>query len=97
MTLSDTGVGIPEESVQKIFAPFFSTKANGVGLGLNICKQIVDAHGGDITLRSKQGAGSIFTVKLPIRTKQLSEKSTLVGTFAEKNEESARNRSAGAS
>lgn len=97
ITLSDTGVGIPEESLQKIFAPLFSTKANGVGLGLNICKQIVDGHGGDITVRSKQGAGSIFTVRLPIRTKQLSEKSTLLGTFAEKNKESARNRSDGAS
>jgi two-component system sensor histidine kinase ChiS len=66
-------------------------------LGLNICKQIVDDHGGDITVRSKQGAGSIFTVRLPIRAKRLSEESNLVGTFAEKNKESARNRSAGAS
>src|SRR5271157_235842 len=97
VTLSDTGVGIPEENLQKIFAPLFSTKANGIGLGLNICKQIVDGHGGDITVRSRHGAGSTFTVRLPIRPKQLGEESCVVGTLAEKNAESAGNRRARAS
>jgi PAS domain S-box-containing protein len=64
---SDNGTGITEEDLQKIFVPFFSTKPNGVGLGLSICKQIVEGHGGRITIKSKVGLGTTFSIKLPIR------------------------------
>jgi two-component system NtrC family sensor kinase len=70
ITFSDTGIGISEENLRKISTPFFSTKTTGVGLGLCICKQIVEGHGGRITVRSKEGNGSTFTIKLPIHTKR---------------------------
>ena len=64
---SDTGVGILEENLPKIFDPFFSTKKveGGVGLGLYISLGIVERHGGSISVKSKVGVGSTFTVKLP--------------------------------
>ena len=67
ITLKDTGVGISHENVSKLFTPLFSTKAKGVGLGLVICKQIVHGHGGDVTVESKEGVGTRFTIELPIR------------------------------
>ena len=66
ITITDTGVGILERNMSKIFIPLFSTKTKGVGLGLVICKQIVEDHGGEIIVKSKVGKGSTFTVKLPI-------------------------------
>ncbi len=65
---ADTGVGITSHSNSKIFAPFFTTKDNGLGLGLYIVHNIVDAHDGRIEARSNDGGGSQFTVILPIRT-----------------------------
>jgi signal transduction histidine kinase len=90
----DTGVGIPQENLQKMFVPFFSTKANGIGLGLSICKQVVEGHGGNITVESKEGEGSTFTIKLPIHTKEVSEEPTFAAMLAEKCEKSARNSTA---
>ena len=64
--VSDTGCGIPEESLEKIWEPFFTTKPvdQGVGLGLSICRSIVAALGGRIAARSSEGEGSTFTVWL---------------------------------
>jgi signal transduction histidine kinase len=63
----DTGKGIAEEHVQHIFEPFFSTKdEKGTGLGLWVTQGIVQAHGGSIKLRSRQGRGTVFNVALPI-------------------------------
>jgi len=64
--MRDTGIGIPEENIEKLFTPLFSTKANGVGLGLYITKKLVEAHGGTITVESKKTEGTTFTVMLPI-------------------------------
>jgi two-component system NtrC family sensor kinase len=77
ITFSDTGIGISEENLGRIFTPFFSTRTSGVGLGLSICKQIVEGHGGRIKVRSKEGNGSTFTIKLPIHTKKSGEESSL--------------------
>ncbi len=70
---ADTGVGISEENIQKIFEPFFSTKENGdgTGLGLSISYRIVRNHGGRIDVQSVPGRGSIFTVLLPVQKKPL--------------------------
>ena len=68
--IKDTGIGIPQENLAKLFNPLFSTKPKGVGLGLTICKQIVESHGGEITVKSKVGKGSTFTVKLPTHTEE---------------------------
>ena len=64
--IHDTGKGIPEEDIIKIFDPFFSTKTQGVGLGLTICYGIIVSHGGTIEVDSKFEKGSLFTVSLPI-------------------------------
>jgi two-component system sporulation sensor kinase A len=66
IAFKDTGVGISEENVDKLSNPFFTTKAKGQGLGLAVCKRLVEACDGRITVKSKPGEGSTFTVKLPI-------------------------------
>lgn len=63
---SDTGEGMSEETLAKIFTPLFTTKAQGMGFGLAICKRIVEAHGGDIEVSSIRGKGTIFRIILPI-------------------------------
>ena len=69
ITFSDTGTGISQENIDKIFTPLFTTKAQGMGFGLSICKRLVEAHGGKITLESKVDKGTTFTITLPIATK----------------------------
>ena len=64
VSFADTGVGLPEENLGKIFNPFFSTKDEGSGLGLAIVHRIVEAHNGTITVKSKVDQGSVFTVRL---------------------------------
>lgn len=64
--ISDTGHGIPEETVKKLFDPFFTTKYGGTGLGLTITHSIVDGHKGYIDVESKLGKGTTFTVTLPV-------------------------------
>jgi signal transduction histidine kinase len=63
--ISDTGVGIPEENLSKIFEPYFSTKETGTGLGLAIVQKIVDIHNGTISVQSREGEGTTFILKLP--------------------------------
>lgn len=66
--IEDTGVGIPEESLGRIFEPGFTTKGArvGMGLGLLICSDIMDRHGGEISVRSEVGAGTTFTLSIPL-------------------------------
>ncbi len=66
ISFKDTGIGIPKEDMKKIFTPFFTTKAKGMGMGLTIGKRFVDIHDGGIEVESEEGKGSTFTVKLPI-------------------------------
>jgi len=66
VSFADTGVGISEENLGKLFEPLFTTKAKGIGLGLAITKTIVEAHGGTIEAESTAGEGTTFTVKLPL-------------------------------
>ncbi|MDB5311118.1 MAG: two-component sensor histidine kinase [Gemmataceae bacterium] len=71
--VSDTGVGIPPDHLRQIFEPFFTTKQpdeygrGGTGLGLSVCRQIIEQHHGRIRVESVVGKGSTFTVKLPRR------------------------------
>ena len=62
----DRGSGIDPKHLESVFNPFFTTKAEGVGLGLAIVSKIVDEHGGQITVESTQGEGSVFRVYLPV-------------------------------
>jgi PAS domain S-box-containing protein len=68
-SFTDTGIGMPEHTMAKLFMPLFTTKAQGMGFGLAICKRIVDAHGGKIKVESAWGKGTTFTVTLPIEQK----------------------------
>jgi len=67
IAFTDTGVGIPKETLSKIWTPLFTTKAKGMGLGLSICKRFVEAHEGNISVESKVGRGTTFTVNIPIK------------------------------
>ncbi len=73
VTISDTGVGISEENLQKIFDPGFTTKGVGVGtgLGLSICYQIIQEHLCEIKVESEVGKGSTFTIILPMNLDEL--------------------------
>jgi signal transduction histidine kinase len=64
--ITDTGSGIAEENLKKIFEPLFSTKAKGTGLGLPVCVLLVEKHRGEINVESRPGKGTTFIVKLPI-------------------------------
>jgi PAS domain S-box-containing protein len=66
VSVADTGAGISEENLSKIFEPLFTTKAKGIGLGLAVVKTLVEGHGGTIGVESRVGAGSTFTVRLPL-------------------------------
>lgn len=66
--VQDTGTGIPSDIRDRIFEPFFTTKGEGrgTGLGLSICQGLIRSHGGEITVESKPGDGTVFTLTLPI-------------------------------
>jgi len=66
IVVSDTGVGISEEDMSKLFQPLFTTKAKGTGFGLSVCKRIVEAHRGEISVESEEGVGTSFTIKIPM-------------------------------
>lgn len=67
--IQDTGIGIAPENVSKIFEPFFTTKevGKGTGLGLSVCYGIITEHGGNLSVRSNLGVGTIFTIYLPVQ------------------------------
>jgi two-component system, cell cycle sensor histidine kinase and response regulator CckA len=73
LTVRDQGVGIPGEMLDRIFDPFFSTKARGrgTGMGLAIAYSIVEQSGGTLTVESTVGAGTVFTLLLPLRDGQI--------------------------
>jgi two-component system sensor histidine kinase HydH len=66
VTVRDTGKGIPEKDIDKIFNPYFSKKDGGTGLGMSIAKRIVEGHGGAINVSSVEGKGTEVTVSLPV-------------------------------
>jgi signal transduction histidine kinase len=69
IAFADTGIGMTKEIMGKIWTPFFTTKARGMGLGLAICKRIIEAHGGSISVESTAGKGTTFTITIPIKPK----------------------------
>ncbi|MGH9558144.1 MAG: two-component system sensor histidine kinase NtrB [Bryobacteraceae bacterium] len=68
ISVIDRGCGIEQKNIESVFNPFFTTKADGVGLGLAIVSKMVDEHGGQITVESTPGEGSVFRVFLPAGT-----------------------------
>ncbi|MDD5435794.1 MAG: ATP-binding protein, partial [Nitrospira sp.] len=71
--IKDSGEGIGDENLEKIFEPFFMTKAKGTGLGLAVCRQIVQIHQGNIAIKSRKGEGTTVTVSLPIQQKKTAD------------------------
>jgi signal transduction histidine kinase len=67
LTIKDTGRGMPQDVVEKVFVPFYTTKIGGTGLGMVFVRQIVDEHRGVITINSKVGRGTTVTIRLPHR------------------------------
>ena len=65
ISIKDTGKGIPQEDIDKIFDPFYTTPEKGVGLGLPLSKKIIEGHGGKITVSSLLNQGTTLTVVLP--------------------------------
>lgn len=68
--ISDRGHGISETELRSIFRPFYSTKPKGTGLGLSFCRRVVEEHGGEITVKSKVGEGSSFSIILPVKQEE---------------------------
>ena len=66
IVVADTGIGIPEENLKKIFDSFFTTKDDGSGIGLNIAQRIVADHNGTLSLGTSRWGGAEFKIKLPI-------------------------------
>lgn len=67
ISVADTGPGIPPQIMERIFTPFFTTKAQGTGLGLPICHKLITQHGGTIRVVSENGKGTTFIIELPVR------------------------------
>lgn len=74
VSFQDTGEGIPEENMGKLGSPLFTTKAKGVGMGLAICRRLVEAHGGSVFIESEHNVGTCVTVTLPIKLGSQGEK-----------------------
>ena len=70
VSVADTGGGIPQEQINRIFEPFYTTKKKGTGLGLMIVQRIVRAHGGRIELESQVGRGTTFRIWLPLHERK---------------------------
>jgi signal transduction histidine kinase len=65
IVVTDSGSGIPVDTVRKIFLPFFTTKEKGVGMGLALAHKIITSHGGRIDVESREGSGTVFTITIP--------------------------------
>jgi PAS domain S-box-containing protein len=79
ISFADTGLGVPDEVLPRLFSPLFTTKARGMGFGLAICKRIVEAHGGTITVKTAKGKGTTFTLNLPMEPRcEISEEKILI-------------------
>jgi signal transduction histidine kinase len=65
VAVSDSGPGLPPANLARIFEPFYTTKSNGLGMGLSICRSIVEAHGGQLWAAPNEPRGAVFCVMLP--------------------------------
>lgn len=66
IAVADRGCGLPDEILENLFEPFHTTKSNGMGLGLSICRTIIEAHGGKLRYEPNRGGGAVFRVTLPV-------------------------------
>jgi signal transduction histidine kinase len=71
LTVKDRGRGFSPEALESALLPFYTTKPEGSGVGLALVREIVDAHGGQLTLAPREGGGAVVTVTLPSKAKPL--------------------------
>jgi signal transduction histidine kinase len=67
LSVSDLGPGIPEDKLKEVFEPFFTSKAEGMGMGLSIARTIIEAHTGQIWAENRDHGGASFKIRLPLR------------------------------
>ncbi|SIB01431.1 two-component sensor and regulator [Mycobacteroides abscessus subsp. abscessus] len=70
ITIQDNGCGMSEETLQRIYEPFYTTKETGTGIGMSVCKKIVEELGGSIDISSRPGVGTAVKVILPIEAEE---------------------------
>src|SRR5262249_29260664 len=68
VTVEDSGPGIEREALKRVFEPFFTSKSKGMGMGLSICRSIVEAHGGRLWVAGNTPRGAVFQIVLPVAT-----------------------------
>ena len=66
LSVSDRGPGIPEDKLKEVFEPFFTSKAEGMGMGLSIARTIIEAHNGQISAKNRDHGGASFRIRLPL-------------------------------
>jgi signal transduction histidine kinase len=71
LSVSDRGSGIPDEKLNAVFEPFFTSKAEGMGMGLSIARTIIEAHNGVISAKNRDHGGATFRIRLPLCTEAL--------------------------
>jgi signal transduction histidine kinase len=71
VSVSDTGIGIPPEQAERIFEPFFTTKPHGTGMGLRICRSIIESHSGRLWAVPNDGPGATFSFSIPCKMDRL--------------------------
>jgi signal transduction histidine kinase len=70
LSVTDCGIGISAENANRLFNAFFTTKTNGLGMGLSICRSIVEAHGGRLSAFGNEGPGATFQFVLPLHQEE---------------------------
>ena len=73
ITVADSGPGFDAKAGEQLFKPFFTTKSSGMGLGLSICKSIIEAHGGQLTVASREPRGAVFRIELAAPSTRVSQ------------------------
>jgi signal transduction histidine kinase len=66
VSIADRGPGIPPDNLKQVFEPLFTTKTEGMGMGLSIARTIVEAHGGRLSAENRPGSGALFRISLPL-------------------------------